>query len=154
MKKGEITKMFNKKKIGQKNEEPKKKNNIMNYAVIMIICVIIIILIAAMADDREEQIDNRILETERANESIQNEVVQLKDENYKLTKELEKTANAGEELAAYKAQLDSMTAVWELLEKGDTDAAAAAVKAIDASGFDENQKAYYDALCRLAGVEQ
>ena len=53
----------------------KKQSNILNYAVVMIICVIIIIIVAAMADDREDQIDDRIIETERANENIQKEIV-------------------------------------------------------------------------------
>lgn len=141
-------------KTDKKNTEPKKKNNIMNYAVIMIICVIIVILIAAMADDREEQIDNRIMETERANESIQNELVTLKDENYKLSKELEKTKPLSEEYEAYKTQLNSLTAVWNMLEAGDKAGAEQAIGAIDASAFDESQKAYYDALVKIIEISQ
>lgn len=141
-------------KTDKKNTDPKKKNNIMNYAVIMIICVIIVILIAAMADDREEQIDNRIMETERANESIQNELVTLKDENYKLSKELEKTKPLSEEYEAYKTQLNSLTTVWNMLEAGDKAGAEQTIGAIDASAFDESQKAYYDALVKIIEISQ
>lgn len=141
-------------KTDKKNTEPKKKNNIMNYAVIMIICVIIVILIAAMADDREEQIDNRIMETERANESIQNELVTLKDENYKLNKELEKSKPLSEEYEAYKTQLNSLTAVWNMLEAGDKAGAEQAIAAIDASSFDDSQKAYYDALVKIIEISK
>ncbi len=59
----------------------------------MIICVIIIILIAAMADNREEEIGNRVMETEQTNASFENELVNLREENYKLKKEQEKNAS-------------------------------------------------------------
>lgn len=137
----------------QKQTKPKKKNNIMNYAVIMIICVIIVILIAAMADDREEQIDNRIMETERANANIQNELVNLKDENYKLSKELEKTKESADSLLNSKSQLDSLTNVWNLYESGKMQEAAAALQAIDNSAFDENLTAYYNALSKLFDIK-
>lgn len=74
----------------EKNTNPKKKSNIATYAVVMIICVIIIILIAAMADNREEEIGNRVMETEQTNASFENELVNLREENYKLKKEQEK----------------------------------------------------------------
>lgn len=73
----------------EKNTNPKKKSNIATYAVVMIICVIII-LIAAMADNREEEIGNRVMETEQTNASFENELVNLREENYKLKKEQEK----------------------------------------------------------------
>lgn len=143
----------NNNELSEKNIHQKKKNNIMTYAIIMIVSVIIIILIAAMADDREEQIDNRIMETERANESIQNELVTLKDENYKLNKELEKSNELKEQFEIYNVQLDEITNVWNLYISGDVISAAAAAEAIDISKLDDNQKAYYDAICKVIGIE-
>ncbi|MCI5892061.1 MAG: hypothetical protein MRZ66_01470 [Clostridiales bacterium] len=138
----------------EKNTQQKKKNNIMTYAIVMIVSVIIIILIAAMADDREEEIDNRIMETERANESIQNELVNLKDENYKLNKEIEKNSAALEEYNNYKTQLAEMTNAWNLYNSGDVNSAAEIVISIDSSKLDDNQRAYLDALCKIIGIDK
>lgn len=143
--------MSDKNETGKVTQE-KKKNNIMTYAVIMIISVIIIILIAAMADDREEKIDNRIMETERANESIQNELVTLKDENYKLNKQLEEKNAVDEEYNNYKVQLSEMTNAWNLYISGDITEAANKLSAIDKSSLDDNQIAYYDALCSVMKI--
>lgn len=135
----------NQKKVTQQ----KKNNNIMTYAIIMIISVIIIILIAAMADDREEQIDNRIMETQRTNESIQNELVSLKDENYKLNKSLEEKDDL---LNAYNAQneaLNNLNNVWNIYQSGDKNAAITALSTIDKTQLDENLSIYYDVLSEL-----
>lgn len=135
----------NQKKVTQQ----KKNNNIMTYAIIMIISVIIIILIAAMADDREEQIDNRIMETQRTNESIQNELVSLKDENYKLNKSLEEKDDL---LNAYNAQneaLNNLNNVWNIYQSGDKNAAITALSAINKTQLDENFSIYYDVLSEL-----
>lgn len=119
----------------------------------MIICVIILIIFAAMADNREEEIDNRIIETERTNESIQNELVTLTDENYKLTKEKEAADETIAEYDEYMEDLSRMTAAWNLIVSDDLDGAAEILRGMDISGFDENKIAYFGALCRLAGVE-
>ncbi len=145
---------MNDKKGAEKSIQEKKKNNIMTYAVIMIVSVIIVILIAAMADDREEEIDNRIMETERVNESIQNELVTLKDENYKLSKEVEKNNNLKEKFDNYKVKFEEMTNVWNLYNSGDINNAVAAVLAIDTSLFDDSQSAYYNALCKILGINE
>lgn len=119
----------------------------------MIICVIILIIFAALADNREEEIDNRIIETERTNESIQNELVNLKEENYKLTKEKETNDETINEYNEYLEDLSSMTEAWNLIVSNDLEGASKILRNMDISGFDENKTAYFGALCKLAGIE-
>ena len=90
----------------------------------MIICVIIIILIAAMADNREEEIGNRVMETEQTNASFENELVNLREENYKLKKEQgRKMLPRWREETKYKAVLEVMSNIWTKINMGDTEGA-------------------------------
>lgn len=142
----------NKKNVNAKKE--KKSNNIMTYAVIMIVSVIIIIIFAAMADSREEEIDNRIMETERANETIQHEIVTLKEENYKLTKKNEGYENEQNQFVEYNISLTDLTNVWNKISSGDIDGAITIINHIDSSNFDENQMGYLSALCKILGIDR
>lgn len=136
------------------SSKPQKgRDNIFNYAVIMIICVIIIILIAAMADNRENEIDNRIIETKRANEAIQNEIVSLREENYELKSERDKIKSELDAQTSYSTALSELTGIWNMINAGDLTGAANALIAADNSAYDENQQGYYNALCKLAGVD-
>lgn len=137
----------------EKNTKPKKKSNIATYAVVMIICVIIIILIAAMADNREEEIGNMVMETEQTNASFENELVNLREENYKLKKELEKNTTKSEENTKYLSELEVMTHIWSKINSGDTEGARQDIISLDTAAFDDNQKGYYEALCKLLNID-
>ena len=130
----------------------KQANNLFTYAIIMIICVIIIILIAAMADNREEEIDNRINETEQTSANIQNQLVELEDENYALKKQNQEYADREGSHNDYVSALGNLTSVWNLYSSGDVEGAKAALAAVDTTGFDENQLSYYNALYKLLGL--
>lgn len=71
-------------------EEKKKYKNMGTYAIMLFLAVVLILIIAAMADNREEQYENQIQEQVQINSNIQNEIVSLKDENYRLKNEVEK----------------------------------------------------------------
>ena len=131
----------------------KKQSNILNYAVVMIICVIIIIIVAAMADDREDQIDDRIIETERANENIQNEIVSLKDENYKLSKQVEENQAVISQNESYMEVLNKLTEAWNYISAGDLQNGTLLLSSIDVNTLDEKQLGYFSALCKLANYE-
>ena len=131
----------------EKNTNPKKKSNIATYAVVMIICVIIIILIAAMADNREEEIGNRVME------SFENELVNLREENYKLKKEQEKNVSKMEEETKYKAVLEVMSNIWTKINMGDTEGAKQDIISLDSSSFDDIQRGYYEALCKILSID-
>ncbi len=139
----------------EKNEKKKgdKNKNILTYGVIMIISVIIIILFAAMADNRENELDTKINETQRANETIQNEVVNLKDENYNLNKKIEEDEA---KISANEAVINNykqMTEVWNLMEEGKDEEAISKLKNMDKSNFDETANAYYSALCEILNID-
>lgn len=135
----------------EKNTNPKKKSNIATYAVVMIICVII--LIAAMADNREEEIGNRVMETEQTNASFENELVNLREENYKLKKEQEKNVSKMEEETKYKAVLEVMSNIWTKINMGDTEGAKQDIISLDSSSFDDIQRGYYEALCKILSID-
>lgn len=75
------------------SEEKKKFKNLFHYTLCMILAVIILILFAAMADSREEHFETQIVEKEKINSTIQNQIVTLTDENYKLKQENEEMKN-------------------------------------------------------------
>ena len=141
--------------MNAKNEkkQERKQKNIFNYAIIMIICVIIIILFAAMADNRENEIDNRIIETERNNASIQNEMVILQNENAELTKKDEQSKALIEEYTQTSAQLGQLTEIWNLISADNINEAKSAIQQIDSSVLNADGKAYYDALCEILNLD-
>lgn len=139
---------------GENKKSDKKQRNIFSYAVIMIICVIIIILFAAMADNRENEIDDRINETQRTNETIQNELVRLKDENYNLNKKIQENETAASAYAVMTEQQNQLTEIKNLITAGKEDEAKTKIQAIDTSAFDENTLAYYSALCEILNIGQ
>ncbi len=75
------------------SEEKKKFKNLFTYTLCLILAVIILILFAAMADSRENQFELEIDEKEKINMNIQNQIVSLTDENYKLKQENEDIKN-------------------------------------------------------------
>ena len=133
-------------------KENKKQKNIFSYAVIMIICVIIIILFPAMADNRENEIDDKISETQKTNETIQNELVRLQDENYNLKKQIEQNETTTSAYAVMTEQQNKLTEINNLITDGKEEEAKAKLQAIDASNFDENTLAYYSALCKILNI--
>ena len=136
-----------------KQEQSKKQKNIFSYAVIMIICVIIIILFAAMADNRENEIDNRIYQTEQANANIQNELVTLQSENDKLVKEAQEKDALISGYQNSENQISKLSQIWTLIQSGNIQEASDALYALDVTGFGENETAYYNALCELLKIE-
>ncbi len=132
----------------------KKQRNIFSYAVIMIICVIIIILFAAMADNRENEIDDKITETQRTNETIQNELVRLQDENYNLNKQIQQNETAVSAYAVLTEQQNQLTEIMNIIKTGNTEEAKTKIQAVDTSAFDENTLAYYSALCEILNIGQ
>lgn len=139
---------------GDNKKSDKRQRNIFSYAVIMIICVIIIILFAAMADNRENEIDDRISETQKTNETIQNELVRLQDENYNLNKQIQQNETAASAYAVMTEQQNQLTKIKNLISAGNTDEAKAKIQSIDTSAFDENTSAYYSALCEILNIDQ
>ncbi len=139
---------------GNNKKSDKRQRNIFSYAVIMIICVIIIILFAAMADNRENEIDDRISETQKTNETIQNELVRLQDENYNLNKQIQQNETAASAYAVMTEQQNQLTEIKNLISAGNTDEAKAKIQSIDTSAFDENTSAYYSALCEILNIDQ
>ena len=110
-----------------KQEQSKKQKNIFSYAVIMIICVIIIILFAAMADNRENEIDNRIYQTEQANANIQNELVTLQSENDKLVKEAQEKDALISGYQNSENQISKLSQIWTLIQSGNIQEASDAL---------------------------
>lgn len=131
------------------SEKEKQAKNLFTYAVILLLAVVIIIIIAAMADDHEQKYRNEINSSKETATTVQNEIIELKDELYRLQQENDELKKQAEESAKYRAQIESMNQVWVNLSTGRYDEAQTAFKSIDPSGFDDTLSSYYAALSKL-----
>lgn len=135
------------------SENEKQTKNLFTYAVIMLLAVIIIIIIAAMADDREKAYQNQINQTQETANTVQNEIVSLKDQLYQVQQENENLQTMLENNQTYLAQFAALNQVWTLMQSGDLENAQTAFAAIDTSAFDETLNAYYASLAENLGIE-
>ncbi len=127
----------------------KKIKNLGTYAIIMILSLVIIIIFAAMADDRESKFENQIYEQTQTNVAIQNEIVKLKDDNYTLSKDLEKVKAELNTNTASMNFYKVMTSAWTLYNENKLNDAAVKMTEIDSSSLNEEEKAYYEKLLKL-----
>ena len=127
----------------------KKIKNLGTYAIIMILSLVIIIIFAAMADDRESKFENQIYEQTQTNVAIQNEIVKLKDDNYTLSKDLEKVKAELNTNTASMNFYKVMTSAWSLYNENKLNDAAVKMTEIDSSSLNEEEKAYYEKLLKL-----
>ncbi len=131
-------------------QEEKNRNKLGTYAVVMVLATALLIILAAMADNREEHFENQINQQAQINVDIQNQIVRLEDENYKLTKEAEelkaKTAAQERSLMVYK----TLSEAYELAVSGKHRNAAEwlKLKITDPSVLTEEEKAAYDTLVK------
>ncbi len=128
--------------------DEKNRKKLGTYAVIMVLAAVFLIIIAAMADHREEHFEDQISQQTKLNVDIQNQIVRLEDENYKLEKEAEELkANAAateQALNLYK----TLSEAYELALSGDKKHATERLKLkiTDPSVLTEEEKAAYDKL--------
>lgn len=127
----------------------KKIKNLGTYAIIMILSLVIIIIFAAMADDRESKFEDQIYEQTQTNVAIQNEIVKLKDDNYTLSKDLEKVKAELNTNTASMNFYKVMTSAWTLYNENKLNDAAVKMTEIDSSSLNEEEKAYYEKLLKL-----
>ncbi len=129
-----------------KNESLPRKLGL--YAIILLLLVIIVIIFAAMADNREQNYENQINETTKINISIQEEIVTLKDENYRLKQENEnlKALALTDEEKDVEAKIDN---VYSLLSDGKTEDAKKAFAEIAPDKIPDKIKNYYNAVALL-----
>ena len=127
----------------------KKIKNLGTYAIIMILSLVIIIIFAAMADDRESKFENQIYEQTQTNVAIQNEIVKLKDDNYTLSKDLEKVKAELNTNTASMNFYKVMTSAWTLYNENKLNDAAVKMAEIDSSSLNEEEKAHYEKLLKL-----
>ncbi|MBO5363997.1 MAG: hypothetical protein J6A56_00840 [Clostridia bacterium] len=130
--------------------EEKRRKNLGTYAVIMVLAAVLLILIAAMADNREEHYEEQINQQTQLNVDIQNQIVRLEDENYKLKKETEalKTNSAEQEQALTVYQTLSEVYALALSGKEREAAERLKLKINDPSALTEEEKAAYDTLVK------
>ncbi len=120
-----------------------KTSNLSTYVIIMLLSIIIIIIIAAMADIREQNFQTQLESTTQANMAIQNEIVALKDENYKLSQE---KANLEKQIAEVTPKLEAYSAfskVMELLINGNFKEAKQKLAEIDQDTLTDELKPFY-----------
>lgn len=127
-------------------EEKKKKNNLGTYAVIMVLAALFLIIIAAMADHREDQFETQINEQAQINVGIQDQIVRLEDENYRLKKAAEEQAKISgaqeQSLKVYR----TFSEVYSLSMDGNSKEAAEKLKELDISLLTQEEKEAYDKL--------
>ena len=125
-------------------EEKKKYKNLTTYAVVMILAMVIVIIIAAMADNREEKFENTIYQQQQTNESIQNEIVRLTDENYGLSKKIDEIEKKNGEMELELKNYRALEALWTLTKQKKYNEAAEVYKDINPEELTETQEeAYY-----------
>ena len=127
-------------------EKKKKTNNLGTYAVIMILAAVFLIIIAAMADHREDQFETQINEQNQINVGIQNQIVRLEDENYKLKKAAEEEAELSgareQALTVYR----TLSEVYAFALEGKPREASEKLKELDVSVLTQEEKEAYDRL--------
>ncbi len=131
------------------SEEKKRSKNLSTYAIIMFLAAVILIIIAAMADTREEHFENQISQQTQLNMDIQNQIVTLEDENYKIKKELEDLKIKNQENETGFLFYKIISDVYTLYLKGKTPEAAKTLGNIDVSTLNEEQKVSYNTLLNL-----
>lgn len=127
-------------------KDKKKAGKLATYVTILLLMVIIVIIIAAMADDREKTFQTKIDETTQTNLSFQDEIVAVKDENYKLNKQVADLEKAVADNSAILETNKMLNEVWSLLKSSDKYAAEEKFNEIDASTIPEASKAFYEAV--------
>ena len=130
-------------------DEKKKYKNLAVYAVVMALAVIILIIFAAMADNREQKFETQLDEKENINIAIQNEIVELKDENYKLNNSVEKLTAELEQKDKDLAFYTVMAEAWELYGTDRSADAADKLAEISEDNLTEEQRLKYQTLKEL-----
>ncbi len=131
------------------SDEKKGLKNLSTYAVIMFLAAVLLIIIAAMADTREEHFENQISAQTQQNIDIQNQIVKLEDENYKLKKDLEQIQGENQGNLSGHTFYKAMTQVYTLYLEGKTAAAAKTLGAIDTGILNQEQLSDYNLLIKL-----
>lgn len=124
--------------------ENEKNGKLATYATIMLLTAIIIIIIAAMADNREQKFKSEIDSTAQTNMSIQEEIVKIKDENYNLSREVERLEKSLSESIAKNEACAKISEALALCEEGDADAASEMLAEVDAGALDKSLSRIYD----------
>lgn len=106
-----------------------------------------------MADNRENEIDSRINETERTNQTNQEEIVRLTNENAALNKQIEENKQIIDNYAVVSQQLISLTEIWNLYSSGNIEEARNKAALIDVNALDENNVGYYEAVCVVLNID-
>lgn len=126
------------------NKDKKGAGKLASYAVILILMIIIVIIIAAMADDRERNFRSQIEQTTQTNMTIQDEIVAIKDENYKLSRQIDELEPKAEEAEKLSASLEALTDILNTFNEGNAEEAAAKYAEIDPSSVPENLVEMYN----------
>lgn len=121
-------------------EEKKKTSKLALYAIILVLAAIIVIIIAAIADNRENAYKNDISETHNANMSaVQNELVNLKNDNYNLEQRIKHDGEIADELSE----------VIKLFNSGDINAANEKYAKIKIDSVPDGLKGLYESVGNL-----
>lgn len=131
------------------SEEKKKFKNLFTYTLCMILAVIILILFAAMADSRETQFELQIDEKEKINSSIQNQIVTLTDENYKLKHETEEIKKQSLEKDTTITVLQGLNRAWNSYYNNKKEDGREHLNHIKELPMNEEEQASYQRLQQL-----
>lgn len=127
-------------------EEIKRKKNLGTYAVVMILAAVFLIIIAAMADHREDLIETQIHEQTQINVGIQDQIVRLEDENYRLKKAAEEQAKVSAAQEQKVTVYQTISEGYALLLDGKTEDAIEVLKKLDGLTLTQEETAAYETL--------
>ena len=127
-------------------KDKKKAGKLATYATVLLLMIILVIIIASMADSREKTFQTQIDETTQTNLSIQDEIITVTDENYRLEKKVEELEKTIKDISPVIDINNALHEVLTLLNNGDRDGAKAKFNEIDEASVPEVSKGYYDAV--------
>ena len=146
--------IINKNEAMDLDKDKKGAKKLASYAVILILMIVIVIIIAAMADDRERTFQTQIDQTSRANMTIQDEIVALKDENYNLKQQLDQIKPKADSADKILNQLSVLNEALSLYNTDKAEEALAKYAEIDSSSVPESLTELYNTIGSTLGIEK
>lgn len=134
-------------------KDKKGEKKLASYAIVLILMVIIVIIIASMADDRERTFQTQIDQTTQTNMTIQDEIVGLKDENYKLKQQIDTLQPKAENNDKIAEQLPILNEVIQLFNDGKIEEANAKYAEINSAEISESLVELYNSIGKIIAVQ-
>ncbi len=122
------------------------------YALIMVFCVIIIVLVTWMSESQksfqneQSEFENKLTARQTEIQKLEKKNAELQDKVYELEKSKTENNEVQSKLDKYVQTMNDLTEVYKLAEAQKKSEAREKLSAIDPSGFDDAERAFYELL--------